>query len=70
MKDDNALATSAEYGTTQMVSEIAQLYAEREPFSKNAFVMQGHEDGIITFGRSIEEAELTLYRIIHKHLTT
>jgi len=26
--------------------------------------MKGHEDGIITFGKNIEEAELTLNQII------
>ncbi len=68
MKCNSALVTTAEYGTAQMVTEIAALYQQRDPFNNNAFVMKGHEDGIITFGRSIEEAELTLYRIIHSHL--
>ena len=70
MKAENTLATTAEYGTVEMVSEIAALYESRDPFANNAFVMKGHEDGIITFGRTAQEAELTLYRIINHHLTT
>lgn len=69
MQRNHALATTAEYGTAQMVTEIAALYEKSDPFTNNAFVMKGHEDGIISFGRNIEEAELTLYRIIQQHFT-
>jgi len=31
-------------------------------------VMKGHEEGIITFGRSVEEAELVLYNILQAYL--
>jgi len=68
MKTRSDLATTAEYGTTQMVEEIANLYQTRDPFVQNAFVMLGHEDGIITFGKTIEEAEQSLYRIIYAYL--
>ncbi|MCF6209044.1 MAG: class II aldolase/adducin family protein [Ghiorsea sp.] len=61
---NNALATTAEYGTADMAHEIASLYPSQNPFEYNAFVMKGHEDGIITFGRNIEDAELTLNQII------
>jgi len=64
MQSKNALATTAEYGTAEMVEEIAGLYANLDPMMNNAFVMKGHEEGIITFGRSIEEAELVLYNIL------
>jgi hypothetical protein len=32
--------------------------------SLKIFVMGGHEDGIISFGRNIEEAGLTLIRFL------
>ncbi len=68
MKDKNNLATTAEYGTAEMVEEIAGLYTNLDPIVNNAFVMKGHEEGIITFGRSSEEAELTLYSIMQAYL--
>ncbi|MDX8381979.1 MAG: class II aldolase/adducin family protein [Ghiorsea sp.] len=68
MKSRGDLATTAEYGTTQMTEEIANIYHSRNPFEHNAFVMLGHEDGIITFGKSIEEAEESLYRIVREYL--
>jgi len=68
MKAKNELATTAEYGTAEMVEEIARLYTNLDPMMNNAFVMKGHEEGIITFGRSIEEAELVLYNIMQAYL--
>ncbi len=68
MKTKHYLATTAKYGTIAMVNEIAILYENRDPFTNNAFVMRGHEEGIIIFGRSVQEAELTLYRIMRNYL--
>jgi len=68
MKAKNDLATTAEYGTAEMVEEIAGLYSNLDPMMNNAFVMKGHEEGIITFGRSVEEAELVLYNILQAYL--
>jgi len=69
MKTRGDLATTAEYGTTQMVEEIADLYQSNNPFNRNAFVMFGHEDGIITFGRNTAEAERSLYQIVQDYLS-
>jgi len=68
MKNKNYLATTAEYGTAKMAEEIAGLYNNLDPMKNNAFVMKGHEEGIITFGRSVEEAELKLYTILQEYL--
>ena len=68
MQEHQYLSTQAEYGTEQMVNEIEMLYRDINPFTNNAFVMKGHEDGIITFGRNIEEAEHALCSIIQRHL--
>ena len=70
MIDTNALATTAEYGTAAMTHEIENLYPSRDPFKHNAFVMKGHEDGIITFGKTIQDAELKLYQIIRASLAS
>ncbi len=69
MIQENYLATTAEYGTTAMVHDIAALYEDRNPFAHNAFVMKGHEDGIITFGRNIQQAEAALYHLIQSLIT-
>ena len=68
MKENNTLFTTAEYGTVAMVEEIASLYKNRNPFDESVFVMRGHEDGIIAFGKSVKEAELRLYNILQNYL--
>ena len=68
MKENNSLFTTAEYGTAQMVEEIASLYRDKNPFDESIFVMRGHEDGVIAFGKTVKEAELTLYNMIQKYL--
>ncbi|MEA3455177.1 MAG: class II aldolase/adducin family protein [Campylobacterota bacterium] len=68
MKAQDALATTAEYGTAEMIEEISELYEGLDPVKNNAFVMKGHEEGIIAFGRSTEEAELILLNIIKAYL--
>ncbi|MEN8146025.1 MAG: class II aldolase/adducin family protein [Campylobacterota bacterium] len=68
MKESNTLATTAEYGTSKMADEIASLYTDRDPFKSSIFVMRGHEDGVMAFGRDVNEAELTLYSMIQKYL--
>jgi len=68
MKNQNTLATTAEYGTAEMVEEIAGLYKNLDPMMNNAFVMKGHEDGIITFGQNIEDAEMALYAVMQAYL--
>ncbi len=68
MKTKDYFFTTAEYGTAEMVEEIVGLYDNFDPMMHNAFVMKGHEEGIITFGRSVEEAELALYTIMQAYL--
>ncbi len=68
MKAKNYLFTTAEYGTAEMVEEIVGLYDNLDPLLNNTFVMRGHEEGIITFGRSVEEAELALYSVMQTYL--
>ena len=67
---NNSLHTTAEYGTKMMVSEIASLYKERDPFRNNIFVMRGHEEGVISFGRNTDEAESALYAMIRQYLNS
>jgi L-ribulose-5-phosphate 4-epimerase len=44
------------YGTPEMAAEVARLYRESDMAQKKIFGMAGHEDGIVTFGATAEEA--------------
>ena len=44
------------YGSPQMAEEVMRLFAETDVAAQRLFVMDGHEDGVVTFGRTAEEA--------------
>jgi len=47
---------NVEYGTPDMAKEILRLFNETNLFEKKIVVMAGHEEGIVSFGKSLEEA--------------
>lgn len=47
---------SVPYGTPQMAEEVARLYRSTRLPSLGVFAMGGHEDGVVAFGRSPDEA--------------
>jgi hypothetical protein len=54
-----ALASTAAdvpYGTPAMAEEVGRLYREGDFDGAGALAMDGHEDGILAFGRSLDEA--------------
>lgn len=48
------------YGTPEMAAEVARLYRESDVAQKRIFGMAGHEDGIVSFGATAEEAGFVL----------
>lgn len=52
------------YGTPEMARELVRLYRETEFAREGVAQMAGHEDGIVSFGNTIESAaqRLLLYR--------
>ncbi len=70
MLTNNYLSTNdTPYGTLEMVEDVKDIYKNIDPLINNAFVMKGHFEGVVTFGKSLKEAETTLYEIIQKLLT-
>ncbi len=61
---DQAPATSqtAEYGTPQLAHEIMQLFTQTDLRTRKILVMQGHQGGIVTFGKNLAEAFAVLMR--------
>jgi ribulose-5-phosphate 4-epimerase/fuculose-1-phosphate aldolase len=61
---DHAPTTSktADYGTPEMANEIVQLFTRTDVQSRKIVVMAGHEGGILTFGKDLEEAFAVLMR--------
>jgi L-ribulose-5-phosphate 4-epimerase len=55
-----------EYGTPKMAGEIVRLYAETNLREKKILVMAGHEEGIVSFGRDLDEAGELLLNYFNK----
>ena len=61
---DRAPTTSKEvaYGTPEMAYEIMRLFKTTDVQSRKILVMAGHEGGIVTFGKNLEDAFGVLMR--------
>ncbi len=68
LKNDYLSTNDTPYGTPEMVEDVNYIYKNIDPFLNNAFVMKGHFEGVVTFGKSLKDAEKTLYEIIKKLL--
>jgi L-ribulose-5-phosphate 4-epimerase len=55
---DKAPTTSkaAQYGTPEMAREIIQLFKTSDLHRRKILVMAGHDGGVVTFGKDLEEA--------------
>ena len=47
---------SVPYGTPEMAEEVRRLFRETSVSAKRIFSMAGHQEGVITFGQTAEEA--------------
>ena len=52
------------YGTAKMASEIKRLFEEANLAQEKIMVMAGHDEGIITFGKNLEEAGAVLLKYL------
>jgi len=52
------------YGTPAMAREIRRLYEESNLRDRRALIMAGHDEGCITFGATLADAEATLSRVM------
>lgn len=54
------------YGTAEMASEIIRLFKETSIQQNKIMVMGGHDEGIIAFGKNLQEAGKVLLDILTK----
>lgn len=52
------------YGTPDMANEIKRLFKETDVGIKKNIIMGGHKEGVITFGRSLDEAGRILLNML------
>jgi hypothetical protein len=56
LKTDLKTAEEVPYGTPEMAYEIKRLVVQENVLSQRILAMAGHEDGVIAFGSTFEEA--------------
>ena len=61
-------APEVSYGTPAMAREVARLYRDAPLAQLGILAMGGHEDGVITFGRSADEAGQVLVTFLARAL--
>ena len=70
MIDNGYLVTNdVEYGSREMIADIQKLY-EQNSLENAKFAMLGHEEGIITFGATLKEAELILLELVGEFINS
>ncbi len=69
MLQGNYLKTAdVAYGSMEMIEEVHRIFSIHRPLDNPKFVMRGHEDGVMVFGRDLKEAERTLFTILGQML--
>jgi ribulose-5-phosphate 4-epimerase/fuculose-1-phosphate aldolase len=59
-----ATDASVPYGTPAMAREVERLFEAVDHIETGVFVMGGHEDGVIAFGHTVDEAGSVLVRTL------
>ena len=59
-------AETATYGTPEMADEIIQLFKTTTVIKQKLFAMAGHEEGLFSFGKTLEEAGNVLLEFLEK----
>jgi hypothetical protein len=59
---------TAAYGTRAMAEEVARLYADMEVRRNGVIAMGGHEDGLVSFGSSVQRAGTVMVQTLARAL--
>lgn len=55
---------AATYGSPAMAEAVVSLFADPALRAKRLFVMGGHEDGVVSFGRDLAEAAMVMIDVL------
>jgi len=66
LKSYPATSAEIEYGTPEMAFAVKQLATELKYSDEKVIVMGGHKEGILAFGKSLEEVTNTLFNLYNR----
>lgn len=61
-------APGVDYGTPAMAQEVARLWRSSSLPEGRVFIMRGHEDGVVSFGKNVDEAGGALIAVLARAL--
>ena len=68
LKNDYLSTNDTLWDSNKIVEDIKKMYKDIDPFLNNAFVLKGDFEGVVTFGKTLKDAEKALLEIIQKLL--
>lgn len=57
-------SADVDYGTPEMATEVRRLFKETDVEKQGIFAMAGHQDGVVSFGSTPEEAGVRLIKTL------
>lgn len=66
LENDYLSTNDTPYGTIEMVEDVKDIYKNIDSLQNNLLVMKGHYEGIVSFGKDIEDAKKPLFNLIRK----
>lgn len=60
--------SNVHYGTPEMTAEVRRLFADARGRQQGVFAMGGHEDGVVSYGRTAADTGATLLRALARAL--
>ena len=63
-----ATAPEVPYGSIEMAREVRRLFGKTDVHQQGIFAMDGHEDGIVSFGQTADEAASTVISTLARAL--
>ncbi len=64
LERDYLRTAKVEYGSLEMIDEVGRVFQDIDPLSNPKFVMSGHQDGVMFFGRDLKEAEAEVLSVV------
>lgn len=69
LKEDYLRTKNVPYGSKEMINEVKRIYNDIKPLENPKFVMSGHEEGIMFFGKDLKSASTALFETVGNFIT-
>jgi len=64
LQNDYLLMTEDSYNSPQMLKDIKKVYKDIDPFLNNIFAIKNDKGGVLAFGKTLSQAEKSIYEVL------